>query len=184
MQYEVEQKFRLSDATALATALRDLGATEFETIEQVDTYLAHPSRDFAATDESYRMRRVGDENFVTYKGPKIDATTKTRREIELTLPDGAVYAEDFKRLQEVLGFRIVAEVRKTRQKTSVPWRETSVEVVIDDVTGVGLYAELEIVADESEVETAKAHLASLAGELGLHETERRSYLELLLAGQS
>jgi adenylate cyclase class 2 len=177
--YEVEQKYRLADVAAFESKLRELGVDSFETIEQVDTYLAHPSRDFGETDEAFRVRRVGELNFVTYKGPKIDATTKTRREIELPLPDGAAYAEDFKRLQEALGFQLVAEVHKVRKKSHLRWQEADVEIVIDDVTGVGWYTELEIVADESEVESAKARLASLAEELNLQESERRSYLELL-----
>ena len=44
-----------------------------------------PCRDFAQTDEALRIRTVGDTSFVTYKGPKLDATTKTRRELELPL---------------------------------------------------------------------------------------------------
>ena len=53
-----------------------------EPAEQVDTYFSHPARDFAATDEALRIRSIDQENFVTYKGPKLDATTKTRREID------------------------------------------------------------------------------------------------------
>ena len=184
MQYEVEQKFPLSDGPALESKLRELGAATFETIEQVDIYLAHPARDFGETDEAFRIRRVGTKNFVTYKGPRIDNSTKTRSEIELPLPDGAAYAEDFKRLQETLGFRLIAEVHKTRRKSHLHWQEVEVEVVIDEVTGVGSYAELEILADGSEVEVAKAHLASLAEELKLSNSERRSYLALLLEQQS
>jgi adenylate cyclase class IV len=45
---------------------------------------------------------------------------------------------------------------------------------------VGTFVELEIVSDEEGVEQAKKHLATLAGELGLSGSERRSYLELLL----
>jgi adenylate cyclase class 2 len=121
---------------------------------------------------------------VTYKGPKIDATTKTRREIELPLPRGATYAEDFILLQEALGFRRVAEVRKLRKKSLLHWQDKEFEIAIDDVAGVGHYVELEIVAGESEVDEAKSHLASLAESLGLSGAERRSYLELLLERKS
>ena len=40
--------------------------------------------------------------------------------------------------------------------------------------------ELELAADEHSVEAAKAAIASLADELVLEHSERRSYLELLL----
>lgn len=178
-QYEVEQKFRLPDVAAFESKLRELGVESFETVEQVDSYFAHPSRDFGETDEAFRLRRVGEKNFVTYKGPKIDTTTKTRREIELPLPAGKQYAEDFKLLIESLGFRLVGHVEKVRQKAQISRQGTSIEVAIDNVHGVGMYAELEVVAQESEVAAAKRLLASLASEVGLQQGERRSYLELL-----
>ena len=44
--------------------------------------------------------------------------------------------------------------------------------------------ELEIaIADETQADAAKAVLATLAAELGLTDSERRSYLELLIASR-
>lgn len=178
--YEVEQKFRIDDAVKLETRLLGLGADPFVQIEQVDTYFAHPARDFGETDEAFRLRRTGSQNFVTYKGPKIDATTKTRREIELPLPDGSDYAARFRAMVEVLGFRAVGDVSKVRRKTRLLWEGADIEVSLDDVVGVGQYAELELVVPESEVAEARNRLASLANQLELHFNERRSYLDLLL----
>ena len=178
--YEVEQKFRIEDAAAVEQRLLSLGATPLTTIAQVDTYFAHPARDFGATDEAFRLRRVGARNFVTYKGPKIDATTKTRREIELPLPEGTDYAARFRSLLEALGFRVVADVSKVRRTTHLAWEGETIEVSLDDVTGVGQYVEVELVVYESEVATARDRLARLAKELDLQHNERRSYLELLL----
>ena len=53
-------------------------------------------------------------------------------------------------------------------------------MALDKVEPLGSFVELEIDADEAEVNTAKKCLASLAAELGLGPGERRSYLELLL----
>ncbi|MCA9141236.1 MAG: class IV adenylate cyclase [Planctomycetaceae bacterium] len=178
--YEVEQKFRIEDLAQLETQLRSLGATPFVACEQVDTYFAHPARDFGETDEAFRLRRVGAKNFVTYKGPKIDTTTKTRREIELPLPDGVAYTVQFRLLIESLGFQAVADVSKVRRKTHVSWDDAEIEISLDDVAQVGCYAELELVVSESRVTQAKARIASLASRLGLLLSERRSYLELLL----
>ncbi|MDZ7620691.1 MAG: class IV adenylate cyclase, partial [Patescibacteria group bacterium] len=89
MQYEVEQKFPTEGFDAVRTKLRRLHARFAETTdEETDLYFNHPQRDFRETDEAFRIRRRGLANRVTYKGPKIDATTKTRRELELPLPDG------------------------------------------------------------------------------------------------
>ncbi|HEU5115398.1 MAG TPA: class IV adenylate cyclase, partial [Isosphaeraceae bacterium] len=81
--FEVEIKFRAADHRALAARLIALGAEASEAQEHEDLYLAHPSRDFARTDEALRLRRVGDQNRVTYKGPKLGGPTKTREEIEV-----------------------------------------------------------------------------------------------------
>ena len=51
-----------------------------------------------------RIRRVGNFHCVTYKGPKVDKTTKTRIEIELPLPGEQGTLADWKRLLAVLGF--------------------------------------------------------------------------------
>lgn len=83
--YEVELKFRVDDPADLERRLVGLAARFREPVEQVDRYFAHPSRDFARTDEALRLRRVGDDVAVTWKGPRVDAATKTRQELELAV---------------------------------------------------------------------------------------------------
>lgn len=178
--YEVEQKYHVTDPAAVQKRLLALGATWEDEIQQVDRYFAHPSRDFSQTDEALRIRQVGDENFVTYKGPKIDRTTKTRRELELSLAGGPDFAADFSQLLTLLGFSFVAAVQKMRRKAAVTWDGAPVEVVLDRVERVGNYVELEVMANETELDDAKKRLASLGSELELTIVERRSYLELLL----
>jgi len=178
--YEVEQKYCVTDPAAVQNRLRALGAAWDDDIRQVDRYFAHPCRDFAASDEALRIRQVGEANFVTYKGPKIDQTTKTRQELELPLPVGPAFATEFAQLLTLLGFEFVAAVCKVRRKTVVAWQGGPIEVVIDQVEGVGNYVELEVMANSAELEIAKKRLASLGRELGLDAVERRSYLELLL----
>ena len=90
--YEVEQKYPLADVAAVEAALARLGATWHGTVEQVDRYFNHPCRDFAATDEALRLRRTGEALAITWKGPRLDATAKTRRELELPLAEAAVPA--------------------------------------------------------------------------------------------
>ncbi len=87
MPIEVEVKFPVPDLAAVQSQLEGLGATPSQAVEEIDVYYRHPARDFAATDEALRIRRVGPANRITYKGPKVDPTTKTRQEIELGPPD-------------------------------------------------------------------------------------------------
>ena len=184
MAIEVEQKFRVSDLPALERALADLQGSARKVSVQVDCYFAHPSRDFARTDEALRLRRVGESNYITYKGPKLDATTKTRHEIEIALPDGQQSAAEAGELLVALGFARVAEVTKRRTHFTVPWGEWEIEISLDDVAGLGNFVELEIMATEEQMPAARDSLLSLARRLGLAGSERRSYLELLLAAQA
>jgi adenylate cyclase class 2 len=180
-KYEVEQKFPVADRLGLERRLASLVMLPGEPELQVDRYYAHPMRDFADTDEALRIRRVGPANYLTYKGPKIDATTKTRREVELPLSPGDEAAAALGELLEALGFRPVAEVRKSRRKLEIPWQGRLVEAALDEVEQVGSFVELELLAEEAELSKAKACLASLAEHLCLEVSERRSYLELLLS---
>ena len=180
MPFEVEQKFRVHDYDSLAKRLNEMGAHDAGTIEQLDRYFNHPTRDFAQTDEALRLRQVGQSNFITYKGPKLDATTKTRREIELPLPAGGEMLNRYAELLTSLGFRPVAKVHKTRRQLRLNWQGREIEIALDEVTGLGHFIELELSANENNLEFAKAAVASLATKLSLVDSERRSYLELLL----
>jgi adenylate cyclase class 2 len=184
MHIEVEQKFRASHSAELLARLKCLGAVVEAPMMQVDEYFAHPARDFARTDEALRIRRVGEQNFVTYKGPKLEATTKTRHELELPLTPGPQAAQTFAELLAALGFSSVREVRKTRRVAKTLWCRSAIEVALDDVDGLGQFVELEIVAEAPDLAAGREALASLAVELGLKDVERRSYLELLLAANS
>jgi adenylate cyclase class 2 len=170
----------VQDFAFLERKLAAMGGEFSAPIEQVDRYFAHPARDFAKTDEALRLRRTGNENRITYKGPKLDLETKTRREIELPLASGPQAAEDFSGLLLALGFRRVAEVPKRRRKLHFTWQGFQVEASLDEVERVGRFVELEIVADDQQLDAARQSLAALARELGLEKSERRSYLELLL----
>jgi len=180
MQFEVEQKYPVGDEEQLLARLAEVGAKAEAAQLQVDQYFKHPARDFAQTDEALRTRRVGRRSWVTYKGPKLDKTTKTRREVELPLGGGQKGAKQFGELLVLLGFGPVAEVRKHRRKIAIDWEGEPIEGALDEVEDVGLFLELEILAEESNVEAAKKRLASLAKKLELPDSERRSYLELLL----
>lgn len=180
MIFEVERKFAVNSLAEVEQQLRSRGAEYRGSEQETDCYFAHPSRDFAATDEALRIRRTGDRNFVTYKGPKLDRVTKTRHEIDLPLPTGAQAGDDFTELLLALSFRPVSQVTKQRQRWGYSFAGRDVQVLLDDVEGVGPYVELEIMADESQLDDARNTLAALAGELGLSRDERRSYLELKL----
>ncbi len=184
MPLEVEQKFLASDLAELERRLLALGASVGDTVEQVDRYYRHPVRDFAHTDEAFRLRRVGSHNYITYKGPKLDATTKTRREIEVELPAGDDGAGQVSDLLAALGFEPVLEVHKHRRHLTLDWHGKAVEIALDRVAEVGDFIELELLADGSSLQAAQEAIAALAAKLELSQSERRSYLEMLIEARN
>ena len=180
MSWEVEQKFPLTDGVAVRDRLVVLGATFEPQIEQFDWYYSHPCRDFAQTDEAFRLRQVGKFNCITYKGPKLDPATKTRREIELPLPQGRSVPDQFAELLTALGFRLAGTVRKVREPGRLGWDGHDVQVSLDIVQPIGAFLEIEILAGDDTLAAAKTGLESLARTLALGPGERRSYLELLM----
>jgi adenylate cyclase class 2 len=177
---EVEMKFPSPDLPALERRLADLGAKPAQAIEEADQYFNAPDRDFARTDEALRLRRIGPKNFVTYKGPKRDAQTKTRTEIEIPLAEGDAVAQSFAQMLVELHYRPVTLVRKRRRIYHLDRAGFAVEICLDEVEELGVFAELEIQAPESQLDAARDGLMKLAAELGLGASERRSYLEMLL----
>ncbi len=178
---EVEQKFRVDDLARLGQQILATGGKEHERQRQVDAYFAHPVRDFAKTDEALRLRRVGESNVVTYKGPKLDTETKTRREIELPLAGGAASFEMWSEMLTVLGFEPVAEVAKWRTPYELQTEARTLHVLLDEVDGLGAFVEIEMMAEQAELDQALSAIANVADQLELIDSERLSYLELLLA---
>lgn len=180
MSLEVELKYAIESETEFQTRLGRCNAREIKTEQQRDHYFNHPQRDFAESDEAFRIRMDGSKACLTYKGPKIDAETKTRREIEVPLRDPETSLALSEEMLVCLGFRPVATVSKRRTTYEIIWQQQIVTVAWDQVEGVGAFVELELVVSEPEFERAKACLLSLAAELELNEPIQTSYLEMLL----
>jgi len=178
--YEVELKFPLVSSQPVLKKLEGLGAVRRAAVMQSDRYFNHPSRDFAQTDEALRIRVSGERYRVTYKGPLVDATTKMRREIELPFGDEPGDDERFAELLTELGFREVRTVRKERLPLELEWEGRRLELAVDNVEGLGHFLEIETFADEATKDAARDCIWRLAERLGLENSERRSYLTLLM----
>ncbi len=181
MSFEVEVKYREVDHRQLTAMLIERGASRRGAVDQEDVYLSHPARDFTASNEALRIRRVGEENRITYKGPRRSGPTKTREEIEIAVGSGPQAFGRLLRMFEVLGFRPVATVRKRRETFHLTFLEHELEVTLDLAEGLGDFAEIEAFArDEPDLPAAQQAVLALAGELGLTEVEPRSYLRMML----
>ena len=181
MTFEVEQKFHVRDLQSLESQLRECGAEEGITEEHRDTYYNHPCRDFAETQEAFRVRRVGAVPLITYKGPRLPGAIKARREMEWRLDPGDPDGSQMEALLQVLSFRRVATVTKSRRPFSMTDSSAEFVIVIDEVEDLGIFAEIELLVESKEgVEKARSQIEELSGRLGLHQAESRSYLRMIL----
>lgn len=162
------------DLETVAKRLMTMGAVKCGSMNQVDTYFVHPSRNFADTDEALRVRVEDGKCTLTYKGPKLDFTTKTREEIEVVISDCKLLVELLVRL----GFRPLREVIKERTVFS----KNSLTICLDRVEGLGDFVEIEY--SGTNLDKGKEEISSMMNELNLRRNERRSYLELLLLADS
>src|SRR5262245_55394360 len=101
---EIELKFPTADFAAIQQHVQRMNAAVQPTIDESDHYFNAPDRDFGKTDEAFRLRSIGEQNRVTYKGPKQPGPAKTRTEIEIPIESGADAAEKWRQLVQHLGY--------------------------------------------------------------------------------
>jgi adenylate cyclase class 2 len=178
--FEIEMKFRVESFDAFIAAVGSLGGTFGDEVVQSDRYFNHPGRDFGETDEALRVRTIGDHSKVTYKGPVQDRTVKLREEIEMSVGQGSADGEQFAKMLTALSFREVRTVTKSRRTAAVTHNGREFEMTLDRVDGLGEFVEVETLADEANKTAARDALRELTETLGLGESERRSYLQMLL----
>jgi adenylate cyclase class 2 len=183
--FEVEIKFQVENVAELESQLLHLGGTGFgEPATESDSFFQHPCRNFVQTDECLRLRNrlLSDgtaEHSLTYKGPKIDASTKTRQEIELPITE----PEQWKSLLATLGFHPFATVQKFRRQQQLTVNQRHVNILLDTLPALPesarLFVELETLATETEVDECRTLLFDIAQQLGLSHPIRESYLHLV-----
>ena len=174
---EVEVKAKINSFEEIEKELERIGAEKSKKEFQEDIYFNSPVVDFAQTDEALRIRTTRENDntniFITYKGPKIDSQSKTRKEIEMGIDDSEKCADIF----EEIGFEKVRTVRKNRQYYSYE----NFEISLDDIEGLDPYMEIEIALDDgADYNEAQEKIFKLFERLGITDGfERTSYLELL-----
>lgn len=166
---EVEVKARAS-LEDVRRKLTKLGARRIRVEVQEDLYFSHPCRDFAESDEALRLRVVGGEVELTYKGPREPGRVKSRVEVTVRLDD----LERALAILSYLGFKELATVKKLREVYVLD----DVEVCLDRVEGLGEFVEVESRGASSR------ELVELLEELGAGELVAETYLELVLRRSS
>jgi len=187
LEIELKAALRGVDEEALPSRMIALGFSPEYECREADAYYNGVSRDFRRTDEALRVREHTQDGVtrarVTYKGPKADAVSQTRPELETAVAD----AGTMRAILEALGYVPVLTVSKARHGYAGGGAYADVHLCLDTVDGLGAYLELEIVAPDgisaTEKESRIALLLSLLDMLDIprENLTRSSYLELLMA---
>lgn len=164
ISFEVEQKYRLKNPSALRRRLRGLGAKKIRS-GQESNELFDFKKMLRLQASILRLRRFGKEKkgLLTFKGPRLKGRYKKRVEIETLVPWVQARA-----LLRAAGFQAVAVYSKERDEFVLG----KAHVTVDYLHQHGWFL---------EIEGPPAEIARLEKKLGLsaRDWEARSYLEIL-----
>jgi adenylate cyclase class 2 len=195
--FEVEIKVQIQDLEELRDIIRYNGGSYKISLLHEDLYFNMPKelRDFKNTDEAIRLRKSEefDKNdddilltsncYLTYKGKKIDSTTKTRQEIEVRIDN----FDNMKDILKVLGFQEVLTIQKERELYNFLYQDEKIEILLDHIPLLNQYfMELEmVVPSPQEIDDARGILFKLLDRFNINKDNSitKSYLELILEKQ-
>ena len=178
---EVEVKIK-ADIKNTEEELISLGFLKGTFVYEYDTYYNGDMVDLKETDKALRIREHKDidtgkvKYVLNFKGPKIDDSTMSREETQFEIPA----FEHGNTVLTGLGYHPAGNVEKTR----IHYHKDDITCCLDNVTGLGGYLEVEIMAeDENAYSEALKKISSLLAELGfsMGDTVRHSYLSMLEA---
>jgi len=190
---EVEIKVKILDPNLIRKRFEENNGVYKISLFHEDTYFNLPKglRDFKKTDEALRLRKaiefskINSEKaqkatcFITYKGKKIDSTTKSREEIEIKIQD----LDKMKDLLKVLGFQEFFTIKKERELHEFKFKNYHIEALIDYLPILKQhFIEVEIISDSIEnLEVYRETLFDFLSLFGIKKEEsiRKSYLELI-----
>jgi adenylate cyclase class 2 len=190
---EVEIKVQILDQESLKKKFEENNGIYKISLIHKDTYFNMPKglRNFKETDEALRLRKSIEFNknndskkqiinyYITYKGKKMDLSTKTRKELDIKIESLA----KMKLLLEELGFQEIFTVKKERDLFEFEFKNYYIEALIDYIPILDQYfLEVEFLLDSSEnLEESKEVLFDFLRLLGIEKEAsiRKSYLELI-----
>jgi len=191
---EVEIKVALANPAEFREKLKELNGKYLISLDHEDIYFNMPKglRDFKKTDEALRLRKSTEFNkqnkninelikyYITYKGKKIDQTTKTREEYEVEVKN----LEPIKIIFKNLGFREIYTIKKERELYEIIFKDQKLDILIDYLPILNQnFIEIElIVGSKNETHQTKEIMFDFLKQFGFSERDsiRESYLELIV----
>ena len=138
MNFEIEIKLRLPpDVSKIRRTLRMLGfRIAVARSHEMNVLFDNPKDSLGKKGKLIRVRRIGGETLLTYKGPSRNKRYKKRHELEVHVAEPGVMEEIF----QLIGYQPVFRYEKFRTEFHKP-RDAG-KVLLDE-TPVGNFLELE-----------------------------------------
>ena len=177
---EVEVKLKIDFVDLIEKKLVEIGFKKGQALQEIDYYYNGVDRDFRQSGEALRLRLsegldgATSQVLITYKGPKLDNVSMSRKEYEVSL-------SDFETMQSILsslGYKPVMPVCKLRREYIL----NEMTACVDTVDGLGDFLELEIIVeDEKQRQEALDKISNVLMKLGysIEDTTTTSYLSML-----
>ncbi|MHA2363712.1 MAG: class IV adenylate cyclase [Candidatus Hodarchaeales archaeon] len=192
MSFEVELKVKISEEekSKIQNYIQENNPVYLGEIEHIDLYFDKKDSNLslAIEDKALRLRTARKTNDpsssrldVTFKGPKIKSTSKTRQEFELYLVPNSSY-KDVLAFFEALDYQQKISVRKKRKDYQL---QGGVKLSLDEVEVLGNFIELEVVSHTfEEITEAEDKLwiliRNILGDISIDRSIMESYVEMLL----
>lgn len=174
---EIEIKAKITDPKLAFEKINYIGGKYSHSEKQHDIYFNGDKKDFKKSDEALRIREIPDgddfKKILTYKGPKLNSETKTRKEIEVEISD----TENMADILINLGYKPSTIVNKVRRIFTY----NEYVITVDKLNKLGYYMEIEYVANEDDdIDTIQEEIFKIFEKMGITSGfEKTSYLELL-----
>lgn len=177
--FEIELRYKVDSVEGLKTFLSENARLVSSNVNQKDSYFSPENKDFFAVDypfEWLRVRKSEKGNFFAYKHfyPENSPINSHCEEHETKI-------DNYDALNTILlklGFKLKLVVEKTR----TTWIYENVEIVIDEVNGLGSFIELEAKGHFNSVDDANKCLYTFVDKIKhyLGVENQKGYANLLL----
>ena len=174
---EVEIKAKIDDKNEAFKKINEIGGVYSHSEKHHDIYFNGDNTDFRKTDEALRIRQIPDRDdfkkILTYKGPKLNGETKTRKEVEVEINDTDSMAE----ILVNLGYKPSAIVDKVRRV----FKYEDYTITVDKLNQLGYFIEIEsVINDDNDITDVEEKIKGIFNKLDITRGfENLSYLELL-----
>lgn len=161
---EIERKFRISRTDKIDARLVKMGYQKNESVHQVDTvYLLKSDsfRTFKTGDPVVRIRTANGRASLAYKRVINPAGDTIEHELNIDpvmAAEGVVFE---------MGYKPVTKVDKMRTE----YARGDITIAVDDVKGLGRFAEIEIVCREGQEEGVEQRIMDAASRLELNQDD-------------